>query len=295
MKKPLNLILIIILAISSCGKKTEKINDYTKYFNPNHFEGKYQPKVSILGTFHFANQVEHDYMDKYEVNGLNEQKQKELKILRDKLAEFKPTKILIERNRINSDSSINFQYKQYLKSDSIPQINDEVYLIGFPLAKKLNLEKIHCSDANAEWFGADLDWKNFDEDTYLKSRNQYKKSYRYQYNEVYKIQDSLRSILNLVDYFNLSNSPKLQIYNHQIYLTETALSGAGDNYIGADAVARWYRRNLRIFSNVLDIANFEQEERILLIYGESHIWTLKQFFEDSPDFNYIEINNFLKN
>jgi Tfp pilus assembly protein PilP len=31
MKKTLN--LIIILAMSSCGKKTEKINDYTKYFN----------------------------------------------------------------------------------------------------------------------------------------------------------------------------------------------------------------------------------------------------------------------
>ena len=82
--------------------------------------------------------------------------------------------------------------------------------------------------------------------------------------------------------------------DHQAYLTETALTGAGDNYIGADAVAWWYRRNLRIFANAYDLTNFDKEERVLLIYGSGHVWQLRQLFTDSPDFEYLEINDYLK-
>ncbi|MEM6318819.1 MAG: DUF5694 domain-containing protein [Bacteroidota bacterium] len=291
--KKLLYLLSVACTFYFCQPAVQQTDDYSKHFNPDFFVGTHQPKVSILGTFHFANFGGHDYADQYVVNGLDEDRQKELTLLIEKLAAFKPTKIVIERNRITADSLLNRQYQQYLTSDSLPQINDEVYLLAFPLAKAMNLNRIHCADADAAWFGANLDWANFDEDRYLKARNQYEKSYRYNYDEVYAVEDSLKSTLNLLDYYRLTNSSKLQLYNHQIYLTETVLSGAGDNYIGADAVARWYRRNLKIYANVLDFANFEEPDRILIIYGASHIWTLKQFFEDSPDFDYVEINDFL--
>ena len=68
----------------------------------------------------------------------------------------------------------------------------------------------------------------------------------------------------------------------------------GDNYLGADGVARWYRRNLRIFANAYDFTNFDKEERLLLIYGSGHVWQLRQLFTDSPDFDYVEANDYLK-
>lgn len=295
------LFLCVCLCFISCDKqkkntlKTSKTKtNFDDFFDVENFQGKYRPKISILGTFHYTNSATHDYIDPYAVDGLSEKRQQELKLLLEKLNSFKPTKILVERNRISFDSLINSKYHQYKNLDSVFNINDEVYLIAFPLAKRLNHSKIYASDANANWFGANLDWANFNEENYLKSKNQFQKSNRYRYEKAYQKQDSLKLILPLLEYYKASNTPKAQLFSHQIYLTETALSGAGDNYIGADAVARWYRRNLRIFANVLDLVEFDKEERILIIYGASHVWTLKQFFQDSPDFDYVEINSILK-
>ena len=89
------------------------------------------------------------------------------------------------------------------------------------------------------------------------------------------------------------NRMENRLKDHQAYLTENVLEGAGDNYLGADEVARQYRRNLRIFSNVYDLTDFDNEERLLLIYGSGHVWQLRQFFNDSPDFYYVEPNDYL--
>ena len=277
--------------VNLSNRSTYEVNE--SMYDKDAFVGSFKPTVSILGTFHFTNYVQHDYEDGFLVDGLSNMRQEELEELIDKLASFQPSKILIERNRKNRDSAINRHYHAFKSMDSVVQINDEVYLIAFPLAKKMGHDRVFSSDAEADWFGAELDWETFDERQYLKGLGQLTKSQRYHYEEVYKKEDSLKSALSLLDYYRIINAPDAQLYNHQIYLTETVLTGAGDNYIGADAVARWYRRNLRIFSNVLDLVSFEKEERILLIYGASHTWTLKQFFEDSPDFNYVEINQFL--
>ena len=88
------------------------------------------------------------------------------------------------------------------------------------------------------------------------------------------------------------NAPEDRLKDHQAYLT-SILEGAGDNYLGADNVARWYRRNLRIFANAYDLTNFDKEERLLLLYGAGHVWQLRQLFIDSPDFDYIEVNDYL--
>lgn len=288
------LIGIIFISFENCLCQLIEQNQIYTEFDTEKFEGKFKPQVTVLGTFHFTNSAIHDYNDEFKINSLTSQRQNELNIVLDKIAEFKPTKILVERNRINYDSLLNNQYLRYLNGEYRLKENDEVYQIAFRLGKQLKLKKIHCSDAKAEWFGVDLDWDNFNEVEYLKNRHQYKKSNRYGYEKSYRLEDSLKVELSLLDYFKFINSPKHQLFNHQIYLTESVLSGAGDNYLGADSVARWYRRNLRIFSNVLDIVNFDKEERILIIYGASHVWTLKQFFNDSPDFDYIEINKILE-
>ena len=89
------------------------------------------------------------------------------------------------------------------------------------------------------------------------------------------------------------NNPKNTLKDQQSYLTDVVLTGAGDKYIGADNLARWYQRNLKIFSNIYDLTEFDKEERILLIYGVGHVYQLKQFLTDSPDFEYVEVNEYL--
>lgn len=269
-------------------QKTDPIND------PSVFIGNHKAKAMVLGVFHFSNPQLDSYKPKFPFDILEKQRQSELDILLEKIAEYKPTKILLELNRIEMDSLTNENYQSYLKGKFlIDDKTNEVYQIGFKLAKKLNHHRVYCSDADAKWFGVNLDWDNYDAEAYLKSKGQYEKTIRYDYESLYKLQDSLKTIQSLTKTLNMLNNPVGRLKDHQAYLTNI-LEGAGDNYLGADNVGRWYRRNLRIFSNAYDFTNFNKEERLLLIYGSGHVWLLRQFFKDSPDFEYIEANDYLK-
>lgn len=295
MKKLVYVFVLLTLSIS-CKKepvanqhsnKTDDISD------PNVFIGMYKAKAMILGVFHFRNSGLDSYKPAFPFNILEEKRQSELNILLEKITAYKPTKIVLEWNRIKHDSIANIRYQKFVKdSFDISNKANEVYQIGFQLAKKLGHTKIYCSDAAAPWFGVNLDWGNYDTNAYLKEKGQYKKMSRYKYTPFYRLSDSLKTKQTLVAHLTMINNPSNRLKDHQAYLT-SILEGAGDNYLGADAVAKWYRRNLRIFSNVYDVVNFNEEERVLLIYGAGHVWQLRQLFKDSPDFDYIEPNKYL--
>lgn len=156
-------------------------------------------------------------------------------------------------------------------------------------------DRIYASDVkNSKWFGADIDWGTYDEDKYLKSLGQFDKANRYDYEKLYELEDSLKSVQSLTDHFIMLNEFDNSLKDHQAYLTDI-IGGAGDLYISADGIARWYQRNLRIFANTYDIADFSQEDRILMIYGAGHVWQLRQLLTDSPDFDYVEVNDYLTN
>lgn len=300
MKKLVYAIAIFGL-LTSCHEKTENIVKETNQSvqllpieDPNIFIGKNKTKAMVLGVFHFDNPSLDSYIPKFPFNILDNKRQAELDALLTKIAEYKPTKILLEWPRIKMDSITNERYQNYLNgSFEINDKSNEVYQIGFKLAKKLGHNRVYCSDASADWFGVELDWDNYDGDAYLKSKGQFEKSTRYDYESFYELGDSIKSVQTLTEHLFFRNRPENRLKDHQAYLTESVLEGAGDNYFGADGVARWYRRNLRIFSNAYDLTNFDQEERLLLIYGSGHVWQLRQFFKDSPDFDYVEPNEYL--
>ncbi|MEA5111167.1 hypothetical protein SDC9_15531 [bioreactor metagenome] len=293
--------IILLIFLTSCivQKDMERADNQQdvktiQLSDPDQFIGKYKAKAMILGVFHFDNPGLDTYQEKFPFNILEDNRQKELNILLEKIAKYKPTKILLESNRVESDSILNAKYQAYLTGKyDISNKRSEYFQIGFRLAEKSGHARIYSSDASAEWFGADLDWDNYDTDAYLKSRGQYEKSNRYDFETFYHLSDSLKSVKSLIDYILITNNPKDRLKDHQAYLTKTILEGAGDNYIGADGVARWYRRNLRIFANAYDLTDFDKEVRLLLIYGAGHVWQLRQLFLDSPDYEYIEVNEYL--
>ena len=288
-------IAIVVLFVSCHAKheRTNQENDLEQKANPisdpNLFIGKHRAKAMVLGLFHFHNPGLDGYKPKYPFNILEQKRQEELEILLKQLAEYKPTKILVEWDRIRDDSIANERYLNYLDGTfSIDDKSNEVYQLGFKLAKKLGHKKIYCSDATAEWLGVAVDWDNYDAEAYLKSKGQYEKSTRYDFQSFYEWSDSLKTVQTLTEHLAMLNNPKNRLKDHQAYLTDLILEGAGDNYLGADAVTKWYRRNLRIFANAYDFTDFDREERLLLIYGSGHVWQLRQFFMDSPDFDYVE-------
>lgn len=300
--KKIVLLLTSLTLLNSC-KKPEQVAQVSELSespdpltDPDYFSGTHKAKASVLGVFHFNNPGQDSYKPKFEVDILSEKRQDELDSLLERLAVYAPTKILVEVRRKESDSLLNALYQQYLQGEySIEDKRNELFQIGFKLAKKLGHERIYASDVkNSDWFGADIDWDIYDSGEYRKSLDQYEKSIRYDYDKIYELHDSLKTTTSLLDHLSYINTPKNRLKNHQAYLTGSILAGAGDLYIGADIVARWYQRNLKIFANTYDLADFTKEDRMLLIYGAGHVWQLRQLFKDSPDFDYEEINDYLE-
>jgi hypothetical protein len=64
-------------------------------------------------------------------------------------------------------------------------------------------------------------------------------------------------------------------------------------YERADRVANWYKRNLRMFSNLNRIAEFNGQDRILLIVGAGHLKILNGFALDAPQFCFVPAETYL--
>jgi len=64
--------------------------------------------------------------------------------------------------------------------------------------------------------------------------------------------------------------------NKDLYLV-TSAAGAGTGFEGADAAARWWHRNFRMFANIQQYAR--PGERVLVVAGSGHTAILRDLLE----------------
>jgi len=294
-------IFVFCLTYISC-RQTQDISEKIPIdIEPFAFEGKHQPSVMILGVFHFGDNAD-IRQEKHDADILSKKRQQEIAVLLNMLKEYKPTKIMFESDRIENDSISNVQYKKFLSGEfDISKHRSEEYQIGFRLAKMMKHNRIYCIDAMPWDFCSNVDMESIAGATSyekvqqsLSTQRQFERLSRYDTKPLENLMDSLKNEMTLVEYFRILNHPKYSEKITGTYLTGWTLTGAGSNYFGADHWANLMRRDIRIFSNVYDISDFDNEERLLLIIGATHVWALKQFFVVSPDFKYFEVNDFLK-
>ena len=68
-------------------------------------------------------------------------------------------------------------------------------------------------------------------------------------------------------------------------------SEPGD-WAGADLVADWFKRNMRIYGNVLHLID-SPNERVLVIYGAGHLAWLQQEFGSDPTLRLRKLAEFV--
>lgn len=71
-----------------------------------------------------------------------------------------------------------------------------------------------------------------------------------------------------------ANDPEQDRRNKDLYLLTNA-AGAGAAFEGADATARWWHRNLRMYANIQRHAT--PGERVLVVAGSGHTAILRDF------------------
>lgn len=238
-------------------------------------------QVMVLGMYHFASRKDVYNMETDDV--MTPKRQAEIADLITHLREFKPTKIVIEAPY--GDTKQNEQYAQYLSGKHTLTAN-EVQQIAFRLAKELNHKQLYPVDRKTLF---DLEpVKKFAEQNgqteTLKRAFANAETFVREGNDLQR-RATVREILR---HFN---SQRAILMNHQIYLMTTGV-GKGDEYPGVELAAEWYKRNLLIFANIARLIDSPQE-RVLVIYGQGHAHLLRQFIQDSPDMELVEVSKYL--
>jgi hypothetical protein len=242
-------------------------------------------QVAILGTYHFANQ-KLDYA-KFEVaDVLSPQKQREIAAVTKMLTRFRPTKVAVEWPLADSEKT-NADYGKYL-AGQFELTRNEVHQIGFRLAKEIGLKRVYL-----------IDQAGSPQDTSLNAAVGYAmekspavfESFNRQINDFTTLFEKMQTERSVPEILRYMNSPTASHANHRLYI-QLAEVGAGDNFIGAEAVSGWYRRNLKIYANLAAIS--EPGDRILVLYGQGHKPILEQIAIDSERIRIVDVLKYLQ-
>ena len=257
--------------------------------------GEKVPKIMIVGTFHFGypGLDSHKTDEAYKVDVLSEKKQKEVKELVDYIAQYKPTKILVETGK--NTGFLMHRYKAW-KAGKYELKRKEIDQIALRLLDRFNLDTIYGIDANS--MSREL-YKSKDSlctrpvlDRIYKAQDSalFVNKFEDRYWEWYDEEDVHTYEMKLLEYFKVMNSPAHIKRMHGHYI----LSDKTDNYNSVDGLLlNWYSRNLRIMKNI-QMTQPTSEDRVLVLIGAGHAAILKQQFESTPEYELIEFGE-LKN
>ena len=253
-------------------------------------------KVYIVGTFHF-DASEADLIHGKAVDMRTPQKQRELDELVSKLQKTHADKVFVEY-QLKEQPRVDSTYALYRKKQFKPG-NNEVYQLGYRLADKLNLNRVYCADAR---IGIDFDAAQ----AYARQHGQ-----EPILNGFMQVQpgDSMGQLLaarnrlrhvalpaggvfpgaTLLAQFKVANSAATDQANMDGYLLTIARIGGGNNYVGADVAGDYYKRNVRIYTNLLRQVDVQHDKAIVLLIGFGHASLLKSILRYNSLFEVAEV------
>nr|WP_298997211.1 DUF5694 domain-containing protein [uncultured Allomuricauda sp.] len=278
MKNKITFLLLGILAQLSLAQNTPTEKTKADFFPQE------KTKVLVVGMFHlsYPGLDNHKTKDDSKIDVLKEPKKTEVTELVEYIKKFKPTKIMIE-----AKTDWNERYKKY-RTGAYRDKRDERYQVALRVAHEMDLDSIYSVDAKtlqselfekdsvlAKSFIENIDWKA--SDPYLDSAFKW-----------YDYRDSQVKQKHILTYFKEMNTREAHNTNFGLYLTGQM---ATEDYDGADNFTIWwYNRNVRIFSNILRLTE-GPEDRILAVFGNGHAAILRQLFEASPQYEFIEFGS----
>jgi len=281
---PLLAFLLISCTQQESEPKQKQISNELK--SASEFYPKERAQVLVVGTFHFdypgLDELKTQDSDKIDV--LKEPKKTEVTALVEYIKKFKPNKIAIEAH---PGYGWNKKFKEYLEGKHRDQ-RGERYQLAMRIASETGLDTLYTVDASTlksdiiekdsnlyKSLTNKIDWET--DDPYWDVAEKY-----FEYEEA-QVKNT-----HLLDYFKHMNTREGHNTNFGLYLTGGYSSGNGQ---GADHFTMWwYNRNARIFANIINITE-SPDDRILVIFGNGHAAILRQFFEASPQYDFLEFDS----
>jgi len=226
-------------------------------------------EVLVLGTYHMGNPGR-DIFNMKADDVLAPKRQAEIRELLDVLARFRPTKIAIEAN---SNSPKIKQYQDYL-AGKYELSRDERDQIGFRLGKVLNLPKVYGIDEQE-----DFSYPTVQDYARAHGREKELESLMAYFGKKMQDDDEFlksHSVLQMLLRLNSREAVCRDLANYALF----AHFGEEGDYAGAGLLTDWYKRNIRIFTHLLNI--IVPGDRVLVIYGAGHLRILRQDVQADP-------------
>lgn len=269
-----NFIILLFLFVWNTNAQKNREALIQKSHQLKVFDTLNQSKIMVLGINHFSKDV------------LSTENQIGLIQLTEVLGKFQPTKIVLELQP-KALAKMNQEYQNYVKDSSfISDKYNEVYQLGFRLARKMSHDSIYLFDDQTEFIGS-LEGFTFDAFGAYAQENDagFYDRYLKEITDKFQNNQTILKQQNLLNQIVLRNSPMAQKFNAQRMHSFEIRVGIQKSWIGPDWLGRFYRRNIRMMANVMKFNR--PEDRILIIVGDNHKWILDELFENTPDFELV--------
>lgn len=238
------------------------------------------------------------------VNMLTPERQMQIQELIAGLRTFRPTRIAVERAP-SLQGALDSAYAAYRTRGVVDPVgttprhplslsaSDEILQLAFPLAAALQLTRVDAVDAQAmrtQLTPADSAI------TFMKYKDQVipaAAATERAYGAWSAYSDTLKYTSTLTEYLEFLNTPSVRAHSVGRWLVTTR-RGTNVEPIGADGfISRYFNRNVRIYSNIQRIVTVP-EDRVLVIYGATHMYFLQQLFAASPVFTIVDVGPYLR-
>jgi len=248
-------------------------------------------EVMLLGTVHLDNPGR-DVNNPRVPDVLTERKQRELMALRDSLAPFRPTKMAIEVRK-QHQPALDSLYRTVRagRMDTSFAIGDfvsvrsEQYQLGVRLARRMGHERVWAVDHFLPMrFGRVQSFAKKNDPALLRYLKAFSDG------PLMTDIDSLLQKESLVDLYRFLNRPET-VERFRAPNVRMAAAAGDTSFVGADVIAEYHKRNLRIFANLASIA--EPGDRIIAIFGAGHMPYLRPLVAASPRMTLVEPNRYL--
>ncbi|MNU87640.1 hypothetical protein D3C71_774260 [compost metagenome] len=238
--------------------------------------------VLNLGTFHmgYSNDAHTTEFDEH-----NRENIQQIHEIARKIAEFKPTVIIVETPP-SYNLALQQEYQEYLKNPGMKfESPSEIELLAYEVGRLSGCKQIYGIDYKENYnymIGNDVK-KSVDSVTvsyYMNMIEAFEKKYP---------EDKMK----LLDLLRLNNQPAyldIMINANADILTHIASNGKAE---GADEAAKYYHRNLVMYSNLNQI-KLTKNDRIFILMGASHTAFFNDFMKRSPKYSLVDVFRFLK-
>ena len=240
-------------------------------------------EILLLGCFHFQESGLDVFAPGF---------QKELEELAGRLAEFAPDALALEaaahQQWVLEEAYGRFRLEdledpEKMRTQTLGTIHvfgrdvpmnygNETVQIGFRLGKLLDLPKVWAVDDDSEIDGAPFENPAPETAAAMGEFGEYA---------------GARELEGLLGKLRFCGGPEWVRRNHAIYVR------ANQTGAGTRAVAQWYARNLKIFSNIQRLA--QENERVFELYGSGHLHILRRLIQEDGRFRLVDGLDFLGN